>query len=410
MFESTFDCQATEADSAEKFLSDYSSSAFQFALFSLDGVLDKRLSTKEIPSIFLGKNASSLAGKAHINFLPENADVQQVLKKTSELIGANLSQGSLNDQFAPMKIEYFYKVHHNVCDIYLKLTEAKFLKIFKGGNEISTMEILKLRKKKISELYVKSADFEKLVESMIHDEAEESDLNGKDEEKVFDELAFAHDVFHQVTNRIGLNENAVICANKSMELLYNVIEKENNLQKLWSVFMKKRNFVTEHSLMVGYLSAAILSQTAFSNDNNSIKLTLAALLHDVGVVKDKHVESEHAGIDEDKMSTREIIAYKEHVQIGVNTFLKLENGPLDTDKIIAHHHEKYDGTGFPRGIGWSKIPFLSAVFIVAHEFVTFCFANDCTEYEIHKFITQKKAEYTEGPFKEIMAALGKVRR
>jgi len=42
--------------------------------------------------------------------------------------------------------------------------------------------------------------------------------------------------------------------------------------------------------------------------------------------------------------------------------------------------------------------------------VAFCFANDCTEYDIHKFITQKKAEYTEGPFKEIMIALEKVRR
>ena len=87
----------------------------------------------------------------------------------------------------------------------------------------------------------------------------------------------------------------------------------------------------------------------------------------------------------------------------------MQNVPIDLDKILLNHHEKYDGTGFPHGIGWSKLPFLSTVFIVAHEFIIHMHKSDFSEGEMVKFIELKKGEYLEGNFKEVIIALEKVR-
>ncbi|MCL4386626.1 MAG: HD domain-containing protein [Actinobacteria bacterium] len=78
---------------------------------------------------------------------------------------------------------------------------------------------------------------------------------------------------------------------------------------------------------------------------------LAAKLHDIGKV----------GISEiilnkkEKLTDYEFEHIKNHVLIGgkiLKPFKKLEN----ISKIIRHHHEKYDGSGYPDGLKGDNIP------------------------------------------------------
>jgi response regulator RpfG family c-di-GMP phosphodiesterase len=160
--------------------------------------------------------------------------------------------------------------------------------------------------------------------------------------------------------------------------------------------------------MVGYLANAILSQTIHANASNSVKLSLAALLHDVGIKQDITWDLEKSDNDDD-FSVREVEVFKGHMFNSVDVLNKFDDMPMDIDKIILQHHEKYDGSGYPRGIGWSKIPFLVSVFIVAHETVIHLFNTEYSEEALTQFIALKKNEYKEGSFKEVVLALEKIR-
>jgi HD-GYP domain-containing protein (c-di-GMP phosphodiesterase class II) len=92
------------------------------------------------------------------------------------------------------------------------------------------------------------------------------------------------------------------------------------------------------------------------------RLRLAGLLHDVGKigVADSILQKpEPLGPDEQTAMT-------EHVDIGHAILLAAE---LPTEAHwILHHHERYDGTGYPESLGGTAIPLQSRIISVADSF------------------------------------------
>jgi len=80
-------------------------------------------------------------------------------------------------------------------------------------------------------------------------------------------------------------------------------------------------------------------------------LTVAALLHDIGKI----------GIDENilnkpgKLSPEERKIIEKHPEISVSILKEVKLSPTVFD-IILHHHERYDGKGYPSGIGGEDLP------------------------------------------------------
>ncbi len=94
------------------------------------------------------------------------------------------------------------------------------------------------------------------------------------------------------------------------------------------------------------------------------KVYLAALLHDVGLMSiEDMLLSKQGSLNEDEL--RQI---HEHTTIA-ETVLK----PIVTDeevlKYIRHHHERYDGTGYPDGLRGNIIPLGARIICVVEAFV-----------------------------------------
>lgn len=88
-----------------------------------------------------------------------------------------------------------------------------------------------------------------------------------------------------------------------------------------------------------------LSQTQIEN------ISVAALLHDIGKI----------GIDESilrkpaSLSPEERLVIQKHPEISVSILKEVKLAPLVFD-IILHHHERYDGRGYPSGKGGDDLP------------------------------------------------------
>lgn len=109
--------------------------------------------------------------------------------------------------------------------------------------------------------------------------------------------------------------------------------------------MEARDKYTEgHSERVSELSFVIAKELKLS-EKHIEDLKIAALLHDVGKI----------GIDDSilnkngKLTDEEFQLIRKHPEIGYN-ILKDINGIENVRLIVLHHHERYDGTGYPSSL------------------------------------------------------------
>ena len=86
----------------------------------------------------------------------------------------------------------------------------------------------------------------------------------------------------------------------------------------------------------------------------------SGLLHDIGKVSisDSLLKREHAPTEADK----EI--FKQHTRLGAQILASISDYPYLQDAAL-HHHERFDGTGYPDGLKGEKIPLYARIVTVA---------------------------------------------
>lgn len=127
-----------------------------------------------------------------------------------------------------------------------------------------------------------------------------------------------------------------------------------------------------HANRVAAYSAAIYEQWARREnlpathiERQRDDLRIAAMLHDVGKVGiPDHILKKPGKLDE-----AEYAEMKHHTTRGAKLFADRES-PIDdvAIQIALHHHEKWDGTGYPSGLSGVNIPILARIVGVADVF------------------------------------------
>ncbi len=82
-------------------------------------------------------------------------------------------------------------------------------------------------------------------------------------------------------------------------------------------------------------------------------LTLAGLLMDIGMAL---LPEDILHADYSSLSEADINVYKTHVEIGLELVERYSDLPPLVEEVIAHHHERIDGTGYPKGETELSIP------------------------------------------------------
>jgi len=95
-------------------------------------------------------------------------------------------------------------------------------------------------------------------------------------------------------------------------------------------------------------------------------LYYASLLHDIGKIKvSRKIDISFKAKDNFRLVQNEISL---HPVVGAN-MLKQINLFKDIIPIVKHHHENYDGTGYPDGLRGEKIPFPSRIIAVVEDYI-----------------------------------------
>jgi putative nucleotidyltransferase with HDIG domain len=138
-----------------------------------------------------------------------------------------------------------------------------------------------------------------------------------------------------------------------------------------------------HSLRVAKYSLLIANAINLSEDQKK-RLHRASLLHDIGFIKMKAVLSKEE--------------YKTHSQIGYE-MLQPINFYSDFISIILHHHERYDGKGYPSGLKGEDIPLESRIIAIVEAFDAMVSENS------YKYIGEMISDDAKSPLTRFYTAI-----
>lgn len=157
--------------------------------------------------------------------------------------------------------------------------------------------------------------------------------------------------------------------NRSAERMENVALYEglyenmlSTLNSMAKILDARDPHTSQHSTRVTNLSVAMANILKLSDDEKDV-LYIAASLHDIGKV----------GIPDSillkpgTLTDEEFMIIKRHPDIGADILKPIPPMSRETE-VIRYHHERYDGKGYPSGIGGEEIPLLSRIITLADSY------------------------------------------
>ncbi len=150
-------------------------------------------------------------------------------------------------------------------------------------------------------------------------------------------------------------DNAVLYAEQQALFL-------GTLEALTASIDAKDRYTCGHSRRVAHLSHRLALATGMSEDEAD-RVRIAGLVHDVGKIG----VPEAVLVKNGRLTDEEFSAIKKHPEIG---FRILKDIRLLTDVLpgVLHHHERFDGRGYPHGLSGTAIPLMARIIALADTF------------------------------------------
>lgn len=119
------------------------------------------------------------------------------------------------------------------------------------------------------------------------------------------------------------------------------------------------HYTAGHSAAVAIYARDIAIEAGLSQSERE-KAHLCGLLHDIGKIGVPVGVLEKRG----SLTTGEWSAVQSHAEVGASILDRIE-GYEEIATAVRHHHERFDGEGYPNGIAEEEIPLLSRIVAVA---------------------------------------------
>lgn len=114
-----------------------------------------------------------------------------------------------------------------------------------------------------------------------------------------------------------------------------------------------------HPVRVAALSVALSQRLGITNRAELVRLGLGALFHDFGMSS----VPENILAKKGQLSSAERSQMQSHAERGADLLAQLGGPNVDIEPVL-HHHERFNGTGYPRGLKGEAIPFSARVVAV----------------------------------------------
>ncbi len=297
---------------------------------------------------------------------------------------------SLTDEnFSRIKIEEFYSSQAVLFDIYIKLSDNKYLKILHTGDTFSKERLDKYKnEKKVESLYFHNNDRRKFIQynnfltKKLIDNQLVPAYNKVNSLKNVTEK-FIEEAFTVGIKPLVLDQGKEVC-----ESVFKLVETQADL---YSVLKSYQNFdpsAYSHAFLVTLYTTAIIKQFEWQSKATIEAAAMACMFHDVGK---SLLPKEFVGLSTKNMTPEQFEQYQKHPELGYQLVENNRGLNNSVKQIILQHHEAFDGTGFPFQKKGNKILTLANIVCLADDFVHIMMEEKVQPTDALKKILMNKA-------------------
>lgn len=296
-----------------------------------------------------------------------------------------------------------------VADVYVKLSDLKYVKLFHKGAPFGEEEVAKYRSRRLDYFYVKRGEADALT-CKLNDALEELLRLMPLPPEISTKVSLATiDTVHSLVNQVGFTPEVQRLVKNNVDLVMKEMYASPSLGSiLQNMALGKEQYISAHSHMLAEVSCALAIAMRWDSETSFKKLTMAALLHDMSLSNQKLAQVKNlkeltARFGE--FSSIELDDYRTHPRRAATLVTGFKEVPADVDKIILQHHELPMGTGFPDAINHVHIHPLASLMNVAHDLVDWVIDRPGAPPDMEAFIAAHEDKYKVGNFKKILKAI-----
>ena len=130
---------------------------------------------------------------------------------------------------------------------------------------------------------------------------------------------------------------------------------------MWLARLKNKDSYTYKHSMGASIWAVSLGRQIGLPKVDLMLLATGTLLCDIGKLR----LPEGLLTKKEKLSTGEFVVVRSHVEMGLLTLEDIENVNPKVVQIVANHHERHDGSGYPNKLKGTNIPILARIAAIA---------------------------------------------
>ena len=311
--------------------------------------------------------------------------------------------------FQKVKLIHFWRFNKVLCNIYIRLSDHKYVKIIKENETYTKGELKRLQDKGVEYLFIRNDDFEKFNVGFLKTPFLIMTADKMTPDQVAEALSMTHTIMQNLIVNLGFTKEVVELAEKSIDEIMKLMQQEDaaNLGTFFKKIRKDNNFIYDHSYLLSIVCCDILKHMRWNSTEEIIKLCMsklcmASLFHDISVINPDMAMIENADDERLKIfSPKEIENYLNHPNTMGDLLHKVDYIPQEVEVIVRQHHENVEGTGFPGKLHHMRLSQLSCMFIIAHDYVTGLYLIEFDQHSGRhaEMINRLRDKYSVGNFK-----------
>ncbi|MCO5143496.1 MAG: HD domain-containing protein [Oligoflexia bacterium] len=333
--------------------------------------------------------------------------IEDIEKPLRDFLSAGGLSGDDSD-FCPIRTSLLIEVSPLKGDVYIRLNKTKFIKMFREGDEFDGNDLLKYQEqKKIEFLYLKRTETSEFI-SKLKDKLEKLLAKKDNDPKVLNtEIELTLETLQEIVSKVGFTEEVQDVAKKNVQLTLKAIGTHPRLSNIIQNIASGTNYISSHSNVLAHVSCCLAKEMSWGSESTFTKLVLASFMHDIAIT-DTQIAKMQTMEEAKSLDDERLQEFKTHPSKSAELVRSFKELPADVDVIVLQHHERPDGSGFPRGLSHNFIAPLAAIFIIAHE-ITLRIMVERERFSLENYISYAKSAYTQGNFKKTLASIEKMK-
>ncbi len=305
--------------------------------------------------------------------------------------------------YKKINIHRFKKYFCDLIDVYIQLSEDKFVKIVEKNTEEGESIIEKYIQKGIRDIFVTHNDFIEFTSSVKTNLIKKIETSEGEMDLALD----AVELLHESIRFIDQKEESKEILNIAVKELLKVTDKKSKIGKLISEVMSEKNFVYELAILTNCIANRVLKETDWNSKAIELKISYASILMDATLedpqsasyLTRSEVKAAH-GVKKNEVF--------DHPKMGYDLVKSLIEGHPECAELISHHHAIPED-GFPDSIDHSNLNLLSCLFLTSHFMAQKIMRlKNVNQNQFKAIVFEIEQKFTKGNFKKIVPIFRKV--